>query len=96
MNKELQEAWEKRLALVAEGWKLFTEGGKSTVVGEIICPKIAKLLAKGWKLQSDGELLWKNAVIGVHGKDMTMTWVNWNEEKKSYECHLGNGEVYKP
>jgi hypothetical protein len=33
--------------------------------------------------------------IEIYG-NIKLEWKNWHEEKQSYECHLENGEIYKP
>lgn len=95
MNKKLQEAWEKRLELIAEGYKLLDKGDEFRAEGWKLQTEGYKLQIEGNKLCAEGNLLWANAVIEVYGKDMTIEWV-CNKEKQSWECHLGNGEVYKP
>jgi DNA repair protein RecN (Recombination protein N) len=43
---------------------------------------------------AEGDILWLDAVIAVHG-NIKLEWKNWNETTKSYECHLETGEVFK-
>ena len=47
------------------------------------------------KLQAEGDKLWAEAILARFG-NITLEWKNWDEKKQSYECHLENGEVYKP
>ena len=47
------------------------------------------------KLRAEGNKLWAESVIEAFG-DITLEWKNYNSEKNSYECHLGNGMVFKP
>lgn len=103
MNQQLQKAWKKRAELRAEAWKRSPQAHKAFAKGDKLIAKGKELQAKGFKLHEEGdklhaeaELQWTNAVIEVYGENMKMEWKNWNEDKKSNECHLGNGEVYKP
>ena len=77
----LKAAWTKRMKLWAEGDKLRAEGNK--------------LRAEGNKLWAEGNKLWAEAILARFG-NITLEWKNWNQKKQSYECHLENGEVYKP
>ena len=77
----LQFIWEYRINLHAEGDKLHAEGNK--------------LWAEGDKLWAEGDKLWAEAILSIHG-NIKMEWKNYNSEKNDHECHLENGEVYKP
>ena len=77
----LKVEWQKRMKLRAKGYKLRAEGNK--------------LWAEGNKLWAEGNKLWTEAILAKFG-NITMEWKNWNMQKQSFECHLGNGEVYKP
>jgi len=57
--------------------------------------KGAKLWEEGDKLWIAGDKLWTEAILEVHG-NIKMDWKNYSEEKKSYECHLETGEIFKP
>ena len=54
-----------------------------------------KLRAEGGKLRAEGDKLWAEGVIEAFG-NITIEWKNYSEEKEDYECHLGNGLVFKP
>jgi hypothetical protein len=77
----LQKAWGDRLKLRAEGNKLYAKGNK-------LCAEGNKLCAEGSKLRAEGNLIWANAILEKFG-NIKMEW-------KDSECHLENGEVYKP
>jgi len=79
VSKGLIKAWEKRSKLRAEGSKLWAEG--------------SKLRAEGSKLRAEGSIVFLAAVIKRYG-NIALEWKNWNEQQLSYECHLGNGEIY--
>jgi len=49
---------------------------------------------KRLKLWAEGNKLWSEAIIEAFG-NITLEW-KYNSEKDDYECHLENGEVYKP
>jgi len=74
----LKFVWRYRLALKAEGDKLWAEG--------------SKLRAEGSKLWAEGDKLWAEAIIETYG-NIKLEW-KYNEAHKDYECHLENGEVF--
>jgi len=84
---DLNFIWGIRLKLRAEGDKLRAEGNKLWAEGD-------KLYAEGNKLRAEGNKLWSEAIIEVYG-NIKLEWKNWNEEHKTYECHLETGEVFK-
>jgi hypothetical protein len=63
----IQEAWNKRSALYAEGDKLFAEGNRLYAKGE-------KLYAEGYKLYAEGYSLYCDAVIAAHGPKSIIDW----------------------
>ena len=98
----LDFVWKIRLGLRAEGDKLraegdklWAEGNKLWAEGNKLCAEGNKLCAEGNKLWAEGEKLWAEGIIAAFG-NITVEWKNYNKEKHDYECHLGNGEVYKP
>ena len=54
-----------------------------------------KLWAEGNKLRAEGNKLWAEGILEAYG-NITLRWTNYNAEKQDYECHLGNGLVFKP
>ena len=84
----LMFVWNIRLKLRAEGDKLRAEGDKLRAEGD-------KLWTEGDKLWTEGDKLWAEAILEVYG-NIKLEWKNWSLEKKSYECHLETGEVFKP
>ena len=91
MNKELQQAWEKRKKLWAEGSKLYAEGSKLYAKGNKLRAEGSKLWAEGSKLWTEGYLIFINAVIKVYGKDARIEWLADGSCKVSF----GNEEIYK-
>ena len=79
MELKLLVIWKFRLKLYAEGNKLRAESNK--------------LYAEGNKLRAEGNTLWAEAIIETYG-NIKLEWKNYNSERKDYECHLENGEVY--
>jgi len=61
---------------------------------KVVWKERLKLYAEGNKLCAEGDILWLDAVIAVHG-NIKLEWENWDETTKSYECHLETGEVFK-
>ena len=47
------------------------------------------------KLRAEGDKLWAESIIEAYG-NIKIEWKNYSSEKDSYECHLENGDVYKP
>ena len=87
-KQTLKIEWQKRMKLCAESDKLRAEGYK-------LWAESNKLQAEGDKLRAEGDRLWAEAILAKFG-NITMEWKNWNMQKQSFECHLDNGEVYKP
>jgi lipopolysaccharide assembly outer membrane protein LptD (OstA) len=56
----IQEAWNKRSALFAEGYKLFAKG--------------YKLHDESNKLYAEGDILYSDAVIAAHGPKSIIDW----------------------
>ena len=54
-----------------------------------------QLRAEGDKLRAEGNKLWAETILEFCG-NIKLEWKNYNDEKKDYECHLENGEVFKP
>ncbi len=54
-----------------------------------------ELQNKAEELWDKSEKIWVDAVSKIYG-DIGMEWKNLSKEKESYECHLKNGEVFKP
>jgi len=88
-GKELKQAWEQRCELRAKGVKLMDENRGTWIVVDL------KLWEKGQKLIPQGDIAFNNAVIAEFG-NIGMVWKNWNDKKRSHECHLSNGLVFKP
>jgi len=63
----IQDAWNKRSALVAEGDKLFAKGNKLRAEGDKLC-------FGGRKLHAESYLLYAEAVIAAHGPKTTINW----------------------
>jgi len=98
----LGAAWNERLRLRAEAYRLITEGNFLRAEGEKLFTNGAKLWAEsnnlyaegnklwaeGDKLIAEGEKLWAEAVLKFRG-DITMEWVN------STHCILETGEEFK-
>lgn len=55
----------------------------------------AELYAEARILRAEGDRLWAQAILAEHG-NVKIEWKNWNSAKRSYECHLETGEVFKP
>jgi hypothetical protein len=53
-----------------------------------------KLRAEGDKLRAEGDKLWAEAVLEVY-RNIKLEW-KYIKEKNDYECHLENGEIFKP
>ena len=83
MLKELSLmfVWKLYIKLYAEGDKLYAEG--------------KKLYAEGDKLYAEGDIIWIGAIIEAFG-NIKLEWKNFDKKYQSYECHLGNGLVFKP
>ena len=92
MKKEgvisLSFIWGLRNKLRAEGDKLRAEGDKLRAEGN-------KLWAEGDKLRAEGDKLWAEGILEVYG-NIKIEWKTWHEDSRSYECHLENGEIFKP
>ena len=54
-----------------------------------------KLWAEGDKLRAEGDKLWAEGILEVYG-NIKIEWKTWHEDSRSYECHLENGEIFKP
>jgi len=80
--------------LWAEGNKFYAECNKLWAEGDKFRAEGNKLWAEGDKLRAEGDKLWAEAIIEVYG-NIKLEWKNWNEEYKTYECHLETGEVFK-
>ena len=93
--ESLNSAWGKRLKLYEEGNKLWAEGYKLGDEGNKLCDKGYKLLAEGYKLRAEGRKLWAEAILEFCG-NIELEWKNYDEESNSFECHLGNGMIFKP
>ena len=94
----LIDVWNKRLELYtegdklrAEGHKLYAEGYKLYAEGDKLRAEGYKLHAEGDKLRAEAKLLWINAVLEKYG-NITMEWIY---QDGGYDCHLGNGDVYR-
>ncbi len=81
--------------LYAEGSKLYAEGSKLYAEGSKLHAEGNKLRDEGSKLRAEGDLIFLNAVIKTFG-NIKLEWKNCQDDIQSYECHLGNGEVYIP
>ena len=55
----------------------------------------AKIYEKANQLWAKASFLWGETVIRVYG-NINMEWKNYDKEKKDHECHLENGEIFKP
>ena len=93
MELKLLVIWKFRLKLYAEGNKLRVEGDKLWAEGSKLRAESNKLYAEGNKLRAEGNTLWAEAIIETYG-NIKLEWKNYNSERKDYECHLENGEVY--
>jgi cell division protein FtsB len=80
--------------LRAEGAKLRAEGDKLRAEGDKLRAEGDKLWAEGDKLRAEGDKLWAESIIELHG-NIILEW-KYIEDKNDYECHLENGEIYKP
>ena len=87
-KKILKFNWGIRLRFLAEGDKLQAEGDKLQAEG-------SKLWAEGSKLRAEGDKLWAETIIEFCG-NIKMEWKNYDIKKQDYECHLENGEIFKP
>ena len=87
--------WKIRMELRAEGNKLRAEGDKLYAESDKLWAEGNKLYAESDKLRAEGNKLWAEAILEVYG-NIKIEWKNWNIEKQSYECHLENGEVFRP
>ena len=74
--------------LEAESNKLFAESEKLKL-------EIIRLREEGCNLRAEGNKIWREALIETYG-DMKIEWKNFDPQKQDYECHLENGEVFKP
>ena len=70
------------------GLKLWRQGTKLWVEGD-------RLRMEGVKLWEQGDKIWMEAIIEIYG-NIEISWKNYSEEKKNFECYLENGEVFKP
>ena len=95
LGLQLSFVWKYRCKLRAEGSKLWAEGNKLWAEGDKLRAEGSKLRAEGNKLRAEGDKLWAEAIIEAYG-NIKLEWKNWSDEKEDYECHLENGEVYKP
>ena len=66
--------WKIRLALRAEGDKLWAEGSKLRAEGNKLWAEGDKLRAEGDKLWAEGDKLWAEAVIESYG-NVTIEWI---------------------
>ncbi len=80
-GNRLSAVWKVRLKLWSEGNKLRSEG--------------KKLWADGDKLMDGGSRLRAEGILEEFG-NISLDWKNYNHDKDDNECHLENGEVYKP
>jgi len=95
LRAEGSKLWAEGNKLWAEGDKLRAEGSKLRAEGNKLRAEGNKLWAEGNKLRAEGDKLWAEAIIEAYG-NIKLEWKNWSDEKEDYECHLENGEVYKP
>lgn len=86
--KTLEIAWEKRMKLLIKAVKMRAEIDK-------LREEVSLLVAKRDKAIMEGEGLWRVAIIETKG-NIKFKWENWSSEKKSCECHLETGEIFKP
>jgi cell division protein FtsB len=80
--------------LRAEGNKLWAEGNKLWAEGNKLWAEGDKLRAEGDKLRAEGNKLWAEGILEAYG-NIKLGW-KYVSEKEDYECHLENGEVFKP
>jgi len=84
---KLDEQWENRLKLKAEGNKLWAEADK-------LRAKADKLWAESNKLRAKADKLWVKEIIKCYS-DITIKWI-WRPNKQSNACKLENGDIYEP
>jgi len=101
---DLNFIWKYRCSLWNKGTKLGVKGDKLstkvknnnfTAKNNKLKAEIAKLWAEGSKLHTEADIFWLDAVLKVYG-NIGMKWKNFSVKKQDYECHLENGEVFKP
>ena len=100
--ESLNSAWGKRLKLCEKGYKLWDEGNKLWYEGRKLQAEGDMLRAKGYKLCAEGDMfraegrkLWAEAILEFCG-NIKIDWKNYHKEFNSFECHLGNGMIFKP
>ena len=63
----LQQSWEIRIKLMAEGRKLMAEGSKIWAEANELMAEGNKLIAEGSKLMAEGDIQWFSAIIAEYG-----------------------------
>ena len=93
MNPKLLKAWKQRCRLHAKNRKLCTEGRELYAKGDKLCAeggrhykKGDRRYVKGLELCSMSDLIWRNAVIAIHGN----VDIQWQGE----DC-IVDGVTYK-
>lgn len=102
LSDEGNKLWAEGYKFRVEGDKLLAKDGKIWAEGDRLLAEGDKLQSEGYKLQSEGNKLlaegnkiWAESILEVFG-NIKLEWKNFHNDKKSYECHLENGEVYIP
>ena len=93
LRVEGNKLWAEGNRLWVEGDKLYAAGSKLYAEGDKLKAEGDKLYAAGTKLRAEGDKLWVEAVMEALG-NVRLSWINWNEKYRSFECRLENGEVF--
>ena len=96
-QRKLQEAWNEREKLRAEGNKLLGRARGVLALGEVdrhfepgLLAEWHKLWAEGSKLRAEGDLVFINAVFSVHGN----VEIKWEDDDVIVEGVRYLGENY--
>jgi len=99
----IQQAWNERCRLYAEGnklhaegHKLYAEGDKLYAEGDKLYAEGHKLRAEGHKLYAEGDLIFIDTVIETHGHEVMIEYVNSQEvtvNGERYEYQQEKAEV---
>ncbi|OQA38461.1 MAG: hypothetical protein BWY51_00927 [Parcubacteria group bacterium ADurb.Bin316] len=87
--------WNKGTKLQSKAKKLWIKNNNFTAKNNKLRAEARKFWAESDKLYAEADILWTSAVLEVYG-NIEMEWKNLSRKKQDYECHLENGEVFKP
>lgn len=95
-NQRIQDAWDEKCRLYAEGRKLYVEGDKLIDEGRKLYAEGKKLYDEGRKLRvesaklyAEGNIQFFNVIISVFGKECEVKWNGNNPVIEGWEYKEG-------